>query len=122
VPSAVYIVGAVWFCFVVTAVLLSRRYNTPIEICLFKRITGIPCPTCGSTTGGLLILQGRFLQGWLANPFVYTAVPLIGLHLLFQIVTGYSIRFRYSKRGRLVVTILLIAVILGNWGYILLRN
>lgn len=118
VPLAAGIVGAVWFGFVVTAVLAAQRFNTPLELCLFKRITGIPCPTCGSTTGGMLILQGHFLQGWLANPFVYTAVPLIGLHLLFQIITGYSIRFRYTKRERTVVTFLLAAAILGNWAYL----
>lgn len=121
-PLAPLIVGALWFGLVLAGIVLASRYHTPVELCLFKRLTGIPCPTCGSTTGGMFILQGHFLRGWLANPFVYTAVPLIGIHLLFQIVTGYSIRYRFTGPARIVPVLFLTAAIIGNWTYLLVQH
>jgi len=36
---------------------------------LFKRVTGVPCPSCGTTRSVLSILKGDVLEGILWNPF-----------------------------------------------------
>lgn len=122
IPIAALIVGGVWFLFVLAGVFLHRRYNVPLNFCLFRRITGLPCPTCGATTGGLHILNGKILEGWLANPFVYTTIPVIGFHLIFQIITGYTIRYRYSVVGRKIAAVLLTAAIFVNWVYVIMKE
>jgi len=38
-------------------------------VCLFKRVTGVPCPSCGTTRSVLSILKGDILEGILWNPF-----------------------------------------------------
>jgi hypothetical protein len=37
--------------------------------CLFRLVTGIPCPACGSTRATLLLFHGDFAGSFLLNPF-----------------------------------------------------
>lgn len=122
IPAAPLIAGSAWLLFVLAGIFLARKYNTPIELCLFKRLTGIPCPTCGSTTGSFLILQGRVIEGWLKNPFVFTLLPLLFCSTALQVTTGYRIRLNYSGKRRTYITIILITAIAANWGYIIFRE
>ena len=42
--------------------------KTP-TLCLVKHVTGIPCPSCGTTTAMIEIIHGNFLSSLLINPF-----------------------------------------------------
>ncbi|MGV3459220.1 MAG: DUF2752 domain-containing protein [Flavobacterium sp.] len=48
--------------------------------CIFKHLTGIACPSCGSTRSVLAISQGNFTEALLTNPlgFIIAAVLIIG--------------------------------------------
>lgn len=37
-------------------------------ICLFKKATHIPCPSCGSTRSILLFMNGKFIEAFFMNP------------------------------------------------------
>jgi hypothetical protein len=40
-----------------------------VGLCLIKRISGIPCPSCGSTRSVIAILKGEYSQALYWNPF-----------------------------------------------------
>ena len=42
--------------------------NNTFTVCLFKNITGYPCPACGTTRGMKLLVRGYFKQSILMNP------------------------------------------------------
>jgi len=44
-------------------------------LCLFRRLTGIPCPSCGLTRAAALIARGEFARSLAVHP----ALPLLGL-------------------------------------------
>jgi hypothetical protein len=48
-----------------------------MTICLFRRVTGRPCPACGSTRATLALLQGDVGEAWRHNA-VWTAVAITG--------------------------------------------
>jgi len=39
-----------------------------LKVCLFKRITGIPCPSCGATHSIVSLLHGDFKAALMENP------------------------------------------------------
>ena len=47
--------------------------------CVFRAITGIPCPTCGTTRAATAFLNGEFLTAFAANPLA------AGFGLLFVV-------------------------------------
>lgn len=51
---------------------LYVSYTTPekdIGVCFIKNVTGIPCPSCGSTRAVTSLLHGHFLTSIYWNPF-----------------------------------------------------
>lgn len=48
--------------------------------CLFRWLTGVPCPACGSTRALRVLLQGDVAQAFLINPNgIVLAVLLVGV-------------------------------------------
>ncbi len=51
----------------------------PYPRCIFKVLTGLDCPGCGSTRALHALLHGRISEAADANPAVFVAVPLAAL-------------------------------------------
>ena len=56
------------------AALPSQGAGVPI--CLFRYLTGLPCPGCGLTRSFSCILHGEFERGYEYHPFGYFLLPL----------------------------------------------
>ena len=41
--------------------------------CVFRSVTGIPCPSCGATRGVLALIHGHPVEAFGFNPLVVTA-------------------------------------------------
>lgn len=61
-------------------------------ICLFKNVTGIACPSCGTTRSVLAIFGGDISSAWFINPLGLLGATFL---LLFPFVFGYQL---FSKR------------------------
>lgn len=66
------------------AYLLGHRLP---EMCEFKRRTGLPCPTCGTTRGFILSVSGNLLPAWQLNPLG----PLLASGMVFAAVLFMAI-------------------------------
>lgn len=44
-----------------------------VPACPFRAITGLPCPTCGTTHAALALLDGRIGDAFVANPLAAMA-------------------------------------------------
>ncbi len=58
------------------AALLPAHRPLPFDLCLFHRLTGLPCLTCGLTRSVCLFLQGRWLEGIAMHPAGPVAILL----------------------------------------------
>ena len=45
-------------------------------LCLFHRISGLPCPACGTGRGIICILHGEFTKAWMFNPLCFVVLIL----------------------------------------------
>ena len=92
-------------------------------VCLFKRITGIPCPSCGSTRSVLSILNGDFAGALLWNPFgliIISILILAPLWILYDIVLHKDSFLQIYNRAEIFlerkwIAIILILLVIMNW-------
>jgi hypothetical protein len=99
------------------------RLGLPRPICHFHTLTGVPCPTCGSTRLVEALLRGELLAAFGWNPLVFVGLSLVALWAVASVlvrVTGLpSWRLRLTPRETLFVRLLAIVVILAGWGYVI---
>jgi hypothetical protein len=92
--------------------------------CLFKTVTHLPCPSCGTTRALLMLLRGDVWDSIMMNPLgiiALLALLVIPLWIVFDMVRksdsfyrSYIAAERLMKRN-LAVSIPLIALVVSNW-------
>lgn len=95
--------------------------------CLFKAVTSVPCPTCGSTRLARALTEFRPMEAFLWNPLLF--LVLSGT-LLAAMVSGYR-RMRglprirpelESSLERTTVRILAVLGLAAGWFYLWIRG
>lgn len=51
--------------------------DAPIHVCIFKNITGYPCPSCGTTRSLIALFHGNFAEAIYNNPMGYVMALVI---------------------------------------------
>ena len=70
---------------VLTFWLLSRyteSFTQGLVLCPFKLLTGMDCPTCGTTRGVAALLNGDISSAWSYNPLSFVVALLFVTALL----------------------------------------
>jgi hypothetical protein len=106
----------IWFSFHST---LNHTYSA----CIFKSVTGIACPSCGSTRSVVLLSQGNITDAILLNPIgpFMAVIMLIAPFWLFYdtIFKKDSLYKSYRTSENIIktkwVAITLIILLLLNW-------
>jgi len=118
--SAACAVGFIWL-----AITYSRSTWNEIDpgVCLFKRLTNVPCPSCGSTRSVLSLLQGDFWGALYWNPFGFILMAILviaPLWILFDLVSRKATLFNFYTKAELFlnrkwVAITAVLIVLMNW-------
>jgi hypothetical protein len=92
--------------------------------CWVRRLTGLPCPTCGATRCAMSLAHGDLAGAWRDNPLIficYTGTLLINLYaaavLLFRLP-----RLRLANvpsQIKRALGALVIVALTANWIYLL---
>lgn len=92
--------------------------------CLFKNITGKPCPACGSTRSVISIYNGEWANALYTNPLgyiIFAGLVVLPIWIIADLAKGTTTLFNFLKAFDKKVKqypILLIAfllLILANW-------
>lgn len=97
--------------------------KTSLSICLFKNITSIPCPACGTTQSVLSILGGNVSEAIFYNPLGFLAVILLlvaPLWILYDFVFNRNTLLRIYNAMELqlknkFIALPLVTIVLVNW-------
>ncbi|MFP9100740.1 DUF2752 domain-containing protein [Flavobacterium sp. RHBU_24] len=110
--------------YVYLAYSLFSHNHSGITVCPIKNITGIPCPSCGTTRAVIAIIYGHFSKAAFINPLGYLAaafmavLPLWLLHdLILQKDTlrvSYATMENYIKGSKLIIVVAA-CLMLTNW-------
>ena len=90
------------------------------SVCLFKNITGIPCPSCGTTRASIKLLHGEFINSILLNPLgflVGIALSISIFWMSFDIYKNKETFLPFIKKDFVNKYIIIFAVLLtlANW-------
>ena len=66
--------GYIWISWNIYRIYYDEK---TVSICLFRTVTGFPCPSCGTTHSVLAILKGNFHEALKLNPFGFVVLPVI---------------------------------------------
>jgi len=101
---------------------LAWIHMSGASICLFHRLTGLPCMTCGATRAAAMLLRGDVLGAVRLQPLATVGGAIVGAALAVYsaalIVGRRVVRVRLEPHeGRVLwVTLLVLAVL--NWIYL----
>ena len=94
------------------------------QVCPINRVTGIPCPSCGSARSIVLLLEGNLYGAVMTNPLGYFAAFLlivlpvwVALDLVRKresLYRSYLNAESWLKRHKWVAA-LLVFLVLANW-------
>ena len=98
---------------------LGRHLNRPVHLCLFKRLTGLACPTCGFTRGKFSLLQGNVTKVWSYNPLLFSALTLFFTAAAVRILLARSVRVSLTNTERKIAWILSFVLLFVNWAYVI---
>jgi hypothetical protein len=101
----------------------NNTNNNEIGVCLFKNLTNLPCPSCGSTRSIQSLFKGDFIDAMEINPLgiiLLLSLIIIPLWLFYDLVKrketffNFYIRAEYSLQ-RKIIAVPAIILILINW-------
>lgn len=99
-------------------------------ICIFYRLTGLPCPGCGLSRAAALLLKGDFMGAVYTNPMILP-VGIYALILWTAALIGFVrgedkwvsalLSPRLNKRQKTIFICLATLAVLANWAFSLYK-
>jgi len=74
------LLGWTWILF--NRIILPQHQASQLHACFIKQLTGLPCPSCGTTRSVICLLSGNFKEAFFFNPlgilmvFLMFIIPL----------------------------------------------
>lgn len=112
-------VGGACALFIYALYLLKRLPQIP---CVFKTVTGYPCPTCGSTRAVLDFFHLDIVSAFRWNPLVvlggivFIAWVLYGFYMLFS---GKKVQVTLTKNESRFLRWGVVILFILNWIYLI---
>lgn len=107
--------GQVW--------LMETHRQLGLPECNFKRITGLPCPSCGMTSSFALLMHGDLVNSLKANA-VGTLLALVCLAYIpwafFSALLGRRLLIVSFERVLLRLVVVFLVLMLCRWAIVLL--
>jgi len=102
---------------------INYSESSQLKFCIFKKVTGYPCPSCGTTRAVNLLLKGDGLGSIQMNPFgiIVTILMLVlPIWILLDWATHRKTFFINYKKAETIlntrwIAILGIVLVLLNW-------
>lgn len=118
VPRLALVAAAVWLLLVLVVAIGQRAAGETFSTCLVRNVTGIPCPTCGSTRVGLHLLRGDVLSAVRQNPMVMLLGGLGVGWLVARLGFKRQASMNWGTNRVRVAWAVAVLLFVANWAYV----
>ena len=91
--------------------------------CVFKGLTGVPCPTCGATRSVVHLAQGELSASLSLNPLVPLLLIIAAIVFFYSLITLIlgipRVAIILSDREKNIARTVVVALVLANWCYLI---
>lgn len=101
--------------------MASTMQVEAVSTCLFRRITGQPCPTCGTTRMVLALSNGEVHQAIRHNPLMFFLLVLAVVWLLARTCGIRRVNLADTRRAKAIAVCVVAGLFVGNWAYLILH-
>ncbi len=112
------IIAASAICLIFVVSVSATPEQLPLPVCLFKKLTGYSCPSCGMTHSFHAFAVGRPGPAFHYNrmgPFLFVLLMLLFLKLSLELVTQREIRMRRPKIPLRIACLLISGLWMAFW-------
>lgn len=110
--------GALWVLALLVGIAWGLARTGGPTLCHFKRVTGIPCPTCGGTRAAGHLLAGDVLLAFQTNPLLFLVGMALVAILAFRLVGRRRLEVETSPGVRRRAWWIFALLVLVNWAYL----
>ena len=93
--------------------------------CVFKGLTGIPCPTCGSTRSVVHLAHGDILTALALNPLTTLCLLAAIVYFIASLISVTfdlpRINFILADKEKNVMRAGVVMVLLAQWAYLIIQ-
>jgi hypothetical protein len=111
-----------WFfaaAWLVVRALSAHDAGPPV--CVFRRITGYPCATCGATRATAKLLRGDWTDAFALNPLMSALLVVTPVAIIVAWLTRNRLP-QLSQRGWHLLGWAVLALVLANWAYVIVAQ
>src|SRR4029453_6926401 len=104
---------------------LLRLDRLPFTVCLFKALTGLPCPACGSTRAVAHLAHADVAGALAMNPLTTVAAVVVAAWAVADAVLlsrGRALDLEVESRLGNLMRVGFVAAVALNWAYLLLAG
>lgn len=110
---------SIWLVLVLSVHLLNVFTGREIILCGFRHVTGVPCPTCGSTRAVASLLTGHPAEAVFYNPLVVVLLTIGAGVLVLRLVWHRRVLVVLSRRERIFAWLVFIVLLGLNWWHVI---
>ena len=104
--------------------------DNEVGVCIFKHITTIPCPSCGSTRSVMSLFKGNITEALYWNPIglILTVILIVSpFWVIYDLIARKDSLFRFYKKMELLlkkkkIAIPILLFVLINWIWNIYKN
>ncbi len=119
IPLGIVGFVALWALVVIVARLSTYYTGASLDTCLFHRLTGYSCPTCGSTRGLLAMTRGAWKESLAWNPMTMTGAVVGSMVILGRAITAKTLEFQFTRLEKRILVILGLVILGINWAWLI---
>jgi hypothetical protein len=120
--SSIHIIWGPMALLIIAVVGFFRDFLSLLPPCIFHKLTGIPCLTCGGTRSLAALSQFDIASSFMLNPVLFLCVAgvmTLSSVSFYGFVTKGSIVLKLSDGHKKALRIGIIGLFIANWVYLI---